>query len=51
MRLKQLQRDMLRMRNKGDKGVEKARKYLKDSGLLAMPFDKRVGFCVLKKRT
>ena len=34
-----------------DKGVEKARKYLKGNGLLAMPFDKVVGFCVMKKET
>ena len=32
-----------------DKGVEKVRKYLKDNGLLAVPFDKGVGFCVKKK--
>ena len=34
-----------------DKGVEKARKYLKDNGLLAVPFDKGVGFSVMKKET
>ena len=34
-----------------DKGIEKARKYLKDNGLLAVPFDKDVGFCVMKKET
>ena len=34
-----------------DKCVEKARKYLKDNGLLAVPFDKGVGFCVMKKET
>ena len=34
-----------------DKGVEKARKYLKDNGLLAVPFDKGMGFCVMKKET
>ena len=34
-----------------DKGVGKARKYLKDSGLLTVPFDKGVGFCVMKKET
>ena len=34
-----------------DKSVEKARKYLKDNGLLAVPFDKEVGFCVMKKET
>ena len=33
------------------KGVEKARKYLKDNGLLAVPFDKGVGFYVMKKET
>ena len=34
-----------------DKCVEKARKYLKDSGLLAVPIDKWVGFFVMKKET
>ena len=34
-----------------DKGVEKARKYLRDNGLLAVPFDKGLGFCVIKKET
>ena len=34
-----------------DKGVEKARKYLKDNGLLAVPFDKGVDFCVMEKET
>ncbi|XP_063713937.1 uncharacterized protein LOC134841828 [Symsagittifera roscoffensis] len=34
-----------------DRGIEKARKYLKDNGLLAVPFDKGVGFCVMKKTT
>ena len=34
-----------------DKGVEKARKYLKDIGLLAVPFDRGVEFCVMKKET
>ena len=34
-----------------DKGVKKARKYLKGNGLLAVPFDKCVGFCVMKKET
>ena len=34
-----------------DKGVEKARKYLKDNGLLPVPFDMGVGFCVMKKET
>ena len=33
-----------------DKDVEKARKCLKDNGLLAVPFDKGVGFCVMKKK-
>ncbi|XP_063722184.1 uncharacterized protein LOC134848598 [Symsagittifera roscoffensis] len=34
-----------------DKGVEKSRKHLQDNGLLALPFDKGVGFCVIKKET
>ena len=36
-----------------DKGVEKARKYMKDKGLLALAvqFDKGVGFCVMRKET
>ena len=34
-----------------DRGIEKARKYLKDNCLLAVPFDKGVGFCVMKKTT
>ena len=34
-----------------DKGVEKVRKYLKDNGHLAVPFDKGMGFCVMKKET
>ena len=34
-----------------DKAVEKPRKYLKDNGLLAVPFDKGVGFCIMRKRT
>ena len=34
-----------------DRGVEKARKYLKDNGLLAVPFDKGVGFLCNKKET
>ena len=33
------------------KGFEKARKHLKDNGLLAVPFDKSVGFCLMKKET
>ena len=32
-----------------DKRVAKARRFLKDNGLLAVPFDKGVGFCVMKK--
>ena len=32
-----------------DKGVEKARKYLKSNGLVAVMFDKDVGFCVMRK--
>ena len=31
--------------------VEKTRKYLKDNGLLAVPFDKGVGFCLMRKQT
>ena len=31
------------------KVFEKASKYLKANGLLAVPFDKGVGFCVMKK--
>ena len=34
-----------------DKGFVKARKYLKDNSLLAVPFDKGWGFCVMKKET
>ena len=34
-----------------DKAVEKTRKYLKDNGLLAVPFDKGVGFCIMRKQT
>ena len=34
-----------------DSGVEKARKYLKDNGLLAVQFDKGVGFLSNKKET
>ena len=34
-----------------DKAVEKTRKYLKDNGLLAVPFDKGIGFCVMIKQT
>ena len=34
-----------------DKAVEKTRKYLKDNGLLAVPLDKGVGFCIMRKQT
>ena len=34
-----------------DKGVEKARKYLKSNGLVAVTYDKGVGFCVMRKDT
>ena len=34
-----------------DKGVEKARKYLKSNGLVAVQYDKGVGFCVMRKDT
>ena len=33
-----------------DKAVGKTRKYLKDNGLLAVPFDKWVGFCIMRKQ-
>ena len=34
-----------------DKAVEKTRKYLKDNGLMAVLFDKGVGFCTMRKQT
>ena len=34
-----------------DKAVEKTRKYLNDNGLLAVPFDKGFGFCIMSKQT
>ena len=34
-----------------DKAVEQTRKYLKNNGLLAVPFDKGVGFCIMRKQT
>ena len=34
-----------------DKGVEKARNYLKSNGLVAVPYDKSVGFCVMRKES
>ena len=34
-----------------NKGVEKARKYLKSNGLVGVPYDRDVGFCVRKKDT
>ena len=34
-----------------DKAVEKTRKYLKDNELLAVTFDKGVGFCIMRKQT
>ena len=34
-----------------DKGVEMARKYLMSNGLVAVPYDKGVGFCVMRKDT
>ena len=34
-----------------DSAVERTRKYLKDNGLLAVPFDKGVGFCIMRKQT
>ena len=38
-------------RTHSEKGVGKARKNLLDNGFLAEPFDKGVGFKVLKKET
>ena len=34
-----------------DKGVEKSRNYLKSNGFVAVPYDKGVGFCVMRKDT
>ena len=34
-----------------DKGVEKACMYLKSTGFVAVPYDKGVGFCVMRKDT
>ena len=34
-----------------DKAVEKTRKFIKDNGLLAVLFDKGVGFCIMRKQT
>ena len=34
-----------------DKGVEKTRKYLKSNGFVAVPYDKGVVFCVMRKDT
>ena len=34
-----------------DKGVEKARKHLKSNGLVAVLYDKGVGFCLMRKDT
>ena len=34
-----------------DKGVQKARKYLKSNGLVSVPYDKGVGFCIMRKNT
>ena len=33
-----------------DKAIEKTRKYLKDNGLLSVPFHKGVGFCIMRKQ-
>ena len=33
-----------------DNVVEKTRKYFKDNGLLAVPFDKGVGNCIMRKQ-
>ena len=34
-----------------DKGIEKARKYVESYGLVAVSYDKGVGFCVMRKDT
>ena len=34
-----------------DKALAKVQKYLRDNALIAVPFDKGVGFCVMKKST
>ena len=34
-----------------EEGVENARKYLKSNGLVAVPYDKGVGFCVMREDT
>ena len=34
-----------------DKSVEKARKHLKSNGLVAVPYGKGLGFCVMRKDT
>ena len=41
----------MRFQCPSDKGVERARKYLKSNGLVAVPYDKGVGFCVMRKDT
>ena len=53
MRLKQLQKRYAKnvKQTPSDKGVEKTRNYLKDNGLLAVPFDKGMDFCVMKMET
>ena len=38
-------------RTPSDKVVEKARKYLKSNGLVGVPYDKGVDFCVMRKET
>ena len=34
-----------------DRSLAKVQKYLRDNALIAVPFDKGVGFCVMKKST
>ena len=34
-----------------DRALAKAQKYLRENALIAVPFDKGVGFCVMKKST
>ena len=52
MRLKQQQKGTQKnQRNTFDRALAKVQKYLRDKGLISVPFDKDVGFCVMKKST
>ena len=35
----------------GETAVETTRKYLRDNGLLAVPFDRWVGLCIMREQT